>query len=75
MQKINPGSNRYKDNDARTYPDQMQDIPEPKMVDKNKFQCPVCNRVFDSREDYISHSLTMHEPNAPAMPEPDSTTT
>ena len=41
-------------------------IIEPKIDDKGKLHCPTCDRVFSSREDYISHALSKHqtiEPN------------
>jgi len=65
--KINPGSNIHGDNDlrtARTGGMQDIDLPEPKIVEKNKFQCPVCSKVFGSKEDYISHALARHQPVA-----------
>lgn len=63
MSKINPGSNFNEENDIRTAKPGMMDIdiPEPKMLEKGKFQCPVCNNTYNSREDYISHALTRHQ--------------
>ncbi len=65
LSKINPGTNVYGDNDVSTaQPGGMEDIkiPDPKMLEKGKFQCPVCNAVFKSKEDYISHALAEHQP-------------
>lgn len=64
MSKINPGSNFNEDNDVRTArPGGMQevDIIEPKIDDNGKFHCSICDRVFSSREDYISHFLSKHQ--------------
>ena len=64
MSKINPGSNFNEDNDIRTpRPGGMQDtkIIEPKIADKNKLQCPICDGIFSSREAYISHFLSKHQ--------------
>ena len=64
MSKINPGSNFNEDNDIRTArPGGMQDtkIIEPKIADKNKLQCPICDGIFSSREAYISHFLSKHQ--------------
>ena len=64
MSKINPGSNVHGDNDLQTaHAGGMEDIdfPEPKVADTGKLQCPVCNRIFNSREDYISHALAQHQ--------------
>jgi hypothetical protein len=68
MPKINPGSNVHGDNDiqtARAGGMQDIDIPEPKMAEKGMLQCPVCNSLFSSREDYISHALSRHQPVTP----------
>ncbi len=64
MSKINPGSNFNEDNDIRTArPGGLQEVNiiEPKIVDKGKLQCPMCDRIFSSREDYISHFLSKHQ--------------
>lgn len=62
MSKINPGSNRNEDNDlATTAPGGMVDIPEPTMTEKGKYQCPRCEKIFNSKEDYISHALAHHQ--------------
>ena len=64
MSKINPGSNRNEDNDLRTATTgglQNVNIPEPKIVDKDKFQCTMCNATFNSREAYLSHALAHHQ--------------
>ncbi len=64
MSKINPGSNIYGDNDTKSArPGGMQDIDimEPSIDDKKKLHCPQCDRVFASREDYISHALSKHQ--------------
>ena len=63
MSKINPGSNRNEDNDLATATPGMVDvnIPEPEMLEKGKFQCTVCNAIFNSKEDYISHALARHQ--------------
>ncbi len=63
LSKINPGSNFNEDNDVRTArPGGMQDtaIIEPKMDDQRKLHCPLCDGIFSSREDYISHALSKH---------------
>jgi hypothetical protein len=60
LSKINPGSNRHGDNDTQTaHAGGMQDIefPEPKELTHGKYQCTLCNEIFNSREDYISHAL------------------
>ncbi len=65
MSKINPGDNLHGDNDVRTArAGGMQDvnIAEPKMMDNGKFGCPMCERTFNSREEYISHALAKHQP-------------
>lgn len=61
MSKINPGSNRYGDNDVRTATPGSLDIPDPKMLEKGKYQCPMCGKTFDSRADYDSHALARHQ--------------
>ncbi len=64
MSKINPGSNFNEDNDIRTArPGGLQEVNiiEPKIGDKGKLNCPICDRVFSSREDYISHFLSKHQ--------------
>jgi hypothetical protein len=62
MSKINPGSNVNEDNDLKTGSTKMpNDFPEPKVLGKGKFQCPVCNNTFSSRQDYISHALARHQ--------------
>ena len=64
MSKINPGSNFNEDNDAKTaQPGGLQDIDimEPKIDSEGKLQCTICNKVFNSREDYISHALSRHQ--------------
>lgn len=35
------------------------------MLEKSKFQCPTCNRIFSAKEDYISHALTRHQMSQP----------
>ncbi len=62
LSKINPGSNRNGDNDLATATPGMQDvdIPEPKMLEKGKFQCTICSQIFNSKEAYISHALARH---------------
>ncbi len=65
MPKLNPGGNVHGDNDTETArAGGMQDvsIPEPKTTEKGKFQCTVCNAVFNSRQDYVSHALAKHQP-------------
>ena len=64
LSKINPGTNFYEDNDVRTArPGGLQGalIMEPKIDDKGKLHCQLCERVFNSREDYISHALSKHQ--------------
>lgn len=62
MVKINPGSNIHKDNETRTASAGSEKIliPEPIMVEHGRFQCPVCDKIYKSREDYDSHALTEH---------------
>jgi hypothetical protein len=61
--RINPGSNVHGDNKTGTATPGMTDvnIPEPKMLAKGKFQCPVCDTIFASKEAYDSHALTRHQ--------------
>lgn len=74
MVRINPGSNVHGDNKTETaVPGMLNvDIPEPIMFDKNKYQCPVCNRIFNSRADYDSHAMAQHQTN-PRETEPQGT--
>jgi uncharacterized C2H2 Zn-finger protein len=63
LSKINPGSNFNEDNDVRTaQPGGMQatNIIEPKIDDQHKVHCPLCDAVFSSKENYISHALSKH---------------
>ena len=62
MSKINPGSNFNEDNDVSVATPGMfgVNIPEPKMLEKGEFQCPKCEKIFNSKEDYISHALAHH---------------
>ena len=63
MVRINPGKKTV-DNDTKTAtPGGMEaiNIPEPKMLDKGKLECPVCSRMFNSRQDYDSHALAQHQ--------------
>jgi uncharacterized C2H2 Zn-finger protein len=73
MVKINPGSNVYRDNNTRTAGPNPENIkvPEPKMLGKNKLQCPECDAIFDSREKYISHHLAKH-PTKPKTKLPEN---
>ena len=63
LTKINPGSNRNEDNNVATATPGMLDvnISEPKMLEKNKLQCPRCDKTFNSREDYLSHAMARHQ--------------
>lgn len=65
MVKINPGSNVQGDNKTKTAVHGMMnvEIPEPKMVEKGKFECPVCGKIFDSRARYDSHAMARHQAN------------
>ena len=65
MVRINPGSNVHGDNKTKTaVPGMLNvDIPEPKMHEKGKFECPVCGKVFDSKADYDSHAMARHQTN------------
>jgi hypothetical protein len=68
LSKINPGTNFHDDNDTQTTrAGGMQDtnIIDPKMDDKGKLHCPICDRVFNSRESYISHALSKHQTSEP----------
>ncbi len=68
MPKINPGSNVYGDNDTKTArAGGMQDveIAEPKMTQDGKYQCTMCNAIFTTKEDYISHAMAKHQPVTP----------
>ena len=69
MSKINPGSNFNEDNEALTArPGGLQEtyIMEAKMDGKGKLHCQLCDKVFNSREDYISHALAKHQTSAKA---------
>ena len=70
MVKINPGSNVHGDNKTGTAIPGMQNvtIPEPRMVEKGKYQCPICDRTFGSREDYISHAMAWHQSSMEEAP-------
>ncbi len=72
--RINPGSNVHGDNKTKTMRKGMGNvvIPEPKTVEDNKLQCPICNRTFDSREKYLSHVMARHQSE---IIEPETTTT
>ena len=63
MVRINPGSNVHGDNEIGTATPGMVnvDIPEPKLVGKGVFQCPVCGETYNSREAYDSHAMTRHQ--------------
>ena len=63
LSKINPGSNRNEDNDLATATPGMfnVNIPEPKVLEKGRFQCPRCDRTLRSRESYISHVMARHQ--------------
>ena len=67
--KINPGSNVQEDNKTGTAVHGMMnvEIPEPKMHEKGKFECPVCGKVFDSRADYDSHAMARHQPSEESL--------
>jgi hypothetical protein len=68
LSKINPGTNFNEDNDIQTARSGgMQDtkLIDPIMDDKGKLHCPICDRVFSSREDYISHALSKHQTSEP----------
>lgn len=71
MSKINPGSNRNEDNDVSNASPGMWDvnIPEPKRLEKNKLECPVCDKIYNSKEDYISHALAQHQVQAETVME------
>ena len=72
MVKLNPGSNVHGDNETETAIPGMRnvEIPEPNVLENGKFQCPVCNAVFNSKEGYISHAMTLHQKNSEALEEP-----
>lgn len=74
MSKLNPGSNRHEDNDVATTSPGSLDIPEPKLLEKGKYQCTMCARVFNSREDYDSHALARHQPEPGKWQSAQSTT-
>jgi uncharacterized C2H2 Zn-finger protein len=67
LSKINPGTNFNEDNDVRTTRPEMQgiDIIDPTVDVKGILHCPICNKVFSSREDYISHALSKHQIGEP----------
>ena len=69
LSKSNPGSNVHGDNDtqkARAGGMQDIEIPEPKKLTNGKYQCTLCNEIFGSREDYISHALAkINQPKPP----------
>ena len=69
MSKINPGTNFNEDNDIRTTRSggmQNINIMDPTIDNKSKLHCPQCDRVFNSREDYISHALSKHQNSKPS---------
>jgi len=41
------------------------DIIDPTIDVKGTLRCPLCNKVFSSREDYISHALSKHQTGEP----------
>ena len=49
MSKINSGGT------------QNTNVMDPIIDGKGKLHCPVCDRVFSSKEDYISHALTKNQ--------------
>ncbi len=61
--KINPGSNRNKDDDLKNATSGMRNVefPDPKMLDKGEFQCTVCNAIFKSKEACINHVMSRHQ--------------
>jgi tRNA U54 and U55 pseudouridine synthase Pus10 len=64
MVRINPGSNVHGDNKTGTALPAMHNVnyPEPIVLEKDRLQCPICENIFDSREDYISHAMARHQP-------------
>ncbi|MCW4018253.1 MAG: hypothetical protein NWF00_06205 [Candidatus Bathyarchaeota archaeon] len=50
------------------------DIPEPKEAEHNMLKCPICNAIFASKEDYISHALAKHQPAVQEMEMSPATT-
>jgi hypothetical protein len=62
LSKINPGSDVYEDNDLKPMSGMLNgDVPEPRMLKKGKFQCPVCHETFSSKEHYIHHAMIHHQ--------------
>jgi len=68
--KINPGSNIHGDNETRraSAGSEKLDIPEPRMVEHGRFECPVCRKIYKSREDYDSHALSQHSTEVTVEP-------
>jgi uncharacterized C2H2 Zn-finger protein len=65
LPKTNTSANVQRNNDTQTqYPSNIPDtnIIEPKKDDKGKLHCPLCDGIYNSREDYVSHALTQHQP-------------
>lgn len=75
--RINPGSNVQGDNKTGTAVHGMTnvEIPEPKIVEKGKFECPVCGKIFNSRADYDSHAMALHQANPESVIEEPMETT
>jgi uncharacterized C2H2 Zn-finger protein len=71
LSKTNTGSNRSEN--SRQAPATFGmwdiDIPDPKPLEKNKFQCPVCDKIYNSKEDYISHALVHHQKGSETVTE------
>lgn len=49
------GKRRGKESDI------SDEVPEPIMTTKKLFKCPVCNSLFSSKKDYISHAMAIHQ--------------
>lgn len=67
MSKINPGSNFNEDNDVLSARPEKQgvDIIDPTVDVNGTLHCPICNKIFRTREDYISHALSKHQTDMP----------
>jgi len=61
--KVDPGSNVHGDNEPCTLGGMQDiDIAEPKQAENGMLRRPMCSRVFSSRKDDISHTLSQNQP-------------
>jgi hypothetical protein len=43
------------------------DLITPKITDQGKLECPICNRVFNARNEYDEHWVTCHQDEGLSM--------